>query len=185
MNTRKMLLKLSKQFPKKYAKMNHDRVGLMMGKLPEEVRKILLCLDLDHEILALVKQEKPDLILTHHPFIYGTRAFVLSHDPVKKALYDEFVVFSSSLYLIGDPDDLRANCNNAYIYFAIVGDITKVVFIPTDHDRAFGSCGDGGNPTGNFTLTESPFSSHLGYGQDGASDLFNKMIVSSNSTEIV
>ena len=102
----------------------------------------------------------------------------------EKSLYDEFIAFTANLYIIGDPDDLRANCNNAYIYFAIVGDTTKIVFIPTDHDRAFGSCGDGGNPTGNYTLTESPFSSHLGYGQDGASDLFNKMIVSSNSTEI-
>ena len=102
----------------------------------------------------------------------------------EKSIYDEFIAFTASLYIIGDPDDLRANCNNAYVYFAIVGDTTKIVFIPIDHDRAFGSCGDGGNPTGNYTLTESPFSSHLGYGQDGASDFFNKMIVSSNSTEI-
>ena len=89
MNTRQMLLKLSKRFPKRIAKMNHDRVGLMTGKLPEEVHKILLCLDCDHEILSQIKEFKPDLILTHHPFIYGTRAFVLSHDPVKKALVDE------------------------------------------------------------------------------------------------
>ena len=40
MNTRQMLLKLSKRFPKRIAKMNHDRVGLMMGKLPEEVQVI-------------------------------------------------------------------------------------------------------------------------------------------------
>ena len=98
MNTRKMLLKLSKQFPKKYAKMNHDRVGLMMGKLPEEVHKILLCLDFDHELLPLVKQEKPDLILTHHPFIFGTRAFVLSRDPIKKALYDEIDKLGIAIY---------------------------------------------------------------------------------------
>ncbi len=84
-----MLLKLSKQFPKKYAKANHDRVGLMTGKLPEEVHKILLCLDCDHELLPLIKEVKPDLILTHHPFIYGTRAFILSHDPVKKAICEE------------------------------------------------------------------------------------------------
>lgn len=89
MNTRKLLLKLSKQFPKRYAKQNHDRVGLMYGKLPLEVNKIFLCLDFDHEILPLVKEFKPDLILTHHPFIYGTKAFILSHDPVKKALCDE------------------------------------------------------------------------------------------------
>ena len=89
MNTKKLLLKLSKKFPKKYAKMNHDRVGLMNGKLPEEVNKILLCLDCDHEILPFIKKEKPDLILTHHPFIYGTRAFILNHDPIKKRLCEE------------------------------------------------------------------------------------------------
>ena len=89
MNTRQMLLKLSKRFPKRIAKMNHDRVGLMTGKLPDEIHKILLCLDCDHEILSQIKDFKPDLILTHHPFIYGTRAFILSHDPVKKALVDE------------------------------------------------------------------------------------------------
>ena len=102
----------------------------------------------------------------------------------EKSLYEEFIAFTASLYVIGDPDDLRANCNNAYIYFAIDGDNTKVVFIPIDHDRAFGSCGDGGNPTGNYTLEESPFSDHLGYGANGASDFYNKMIVSTNSKEI-
>lgn len=89
MNTKSLLLKLSKRFPKRFAKMYHDRVGLMTGKLPENVHKILLCLDCDHEILDFIKQEKPDLIISHHPFIYGTRAFILSHDPVKKAIVEE------------------------------------------------------------------------------------------------
>ena len=102
-----------------------------------------------------------------------------------RGLYDEFIAFSASLYICGDPDDLRANCNNAYIYFALVDNTTKIVFIPTDHDRAFGSAGDpSGNPTGNFTLSESPFSNKLGYGNANASNLFSKTIVSSNSTAI-
>ena len=89
MNTRQMLLKLSKRFPKRIAKMNHDRVGLMTGKLPAEVHKIFLCLDCDHEILPQIKEFDPDLIFTHHPLIFGTRAFILSRDPIKKALVDE------------------------------------------------------------------------------------------------
>ena len=89
MNTRKLLLKLSKQFPKRYSKIYQDYVGLMTGKLPEEVHKILLCLDFDGEVLPYAKKEKPDLILTHHPFIYGTRGFVLSHNPIKASLCDE------------------------------------------------------------------------------------------------
>lgn len=88
MNTRSLLNKLAKQFPKRYAKMNHDFVGLMTGKLPTEVNKVLLCLDCDWEIFPLIKEEKPDLVLTHHPLVYGTRSRVFKRDPSKKELCD-------------------------------------------------------------------------------------------------
>ena len=86
MNTRKLLLKLSKRFPKKYAKDNHDFVGLMVGKLPLEVNKIVVCLDLDEEIIDEVIRIKPDLIITHHPFIYGSKSKVLKYDLAKAEL---------------------------------------------------------------------------------------------------
>lgn len=91
MRTKKLLLNLSKRFPKRFAKMHHDFVGLMAGKLPEEAKKILLCLDFDEEVLPIALTERPDLILTHHPFIYGTKGWVLKHDPRKKALYDRVI----------------------------------------------------------------------------------------------
>lgn len=100
------------------------------------------------------------------------------------SLYDEFIAYASSLYLLGDPDDLRGNCNNTYLYFAKNGESNIAVFIPTDHDRVLGSCGRGGNPTNSFAINESPFSSHFGYGPEGKSTLFNKTIVSSNSAQI-
>ena len=58
MNTRQLLLKLSKRYPKRYAKFYHDYVGLMTGKLPEEVKKIVLCLDFDEQVLPLVEEDK-------------------------------------------------------------------------------------------------------------------------------
>ena len=88
MNTKSLLNKLGKRFPKKYAKMNHDFVGLMTGKLPEEIHKIVLCLDCDWEIFDKIKEEKPDLVLTHHPLIYGLRSRVFKRDPSKKELCD-------------------------------------------------------------------------------------------------
>ena len=88
MKTNILLNKLAKRFPKKIAKNYHDHVGLMVGKKPEEVHKIVLVLDLDWEIFDKVKEVKPDIVITHHPFIFGTRAKVLKSDPNKKALYD-------------------------------------------------------------------------------------------------
>ena len=98
MNTRQLLLKLSKRFPKRYAKFYHDYVGLMTGKLPEEVHNILLCLDFDQEVLPLVKENKPDLIITHHPFIYGTKARVFKWDKLKKELCDQIDTLGVPIY---------------------------------------------------------------------------------------
>ena len=98
MNTKSLLNKLGKRFPKKYAKMNHDFVGLMTGKLPEEIHKIVLCLDCDWEIFDEIKEEKPDLVLTHHPLVYGLRSRVFKRDPSKKELCDSLDKINVPVY---------------------------------------------------------------------------------------
>ena len=98
MNTKSLLNKLGKRFPKKYAKMNHDFVGLMTGKLPEEIHKIVLCLDCDWEIFDKIKEEKPDLALTHHPLVYGLRSRVFKRDPSKKELCDALDAINVPVY---------------------------------------------------------------------------------------
>ena len=88
----KLFKSLAKRFPKSL-KSRGDRVGLMTGKLPENIDHILLCLDFDEEVLKVVKKmdKKPDLILTHHPFIYGPYKTVLNHpnNYVKKYVCEE------------------------------------------------------------------------------------------------
>ena len=86
----KLFRALAKRFPKSL-KNPGDRVGLMTGKLPDEINFILLCLDFDEEVLNMVKKmdKKPDLILTHHPFIYGTRARILKRNEIKRFVCDE------------------------------------------------------------------------------------------------
>ena len=90
MEKNKLFRALAKRFPKSI-KSPGDRIGLMTGKLPEEINSILLCLDFDEEVLNIVKKmdKKPDLILTHHPFIYGTRARILKHNEVKRFVCEE------------------------------------------------------------------------------------------------
>jgi dinuclear metal center YbgI/SA1388 family protein len=86
----KLFQALAKRFPKSI-KSRGDRVGLMTGKLPDQINSILLCLDFDEEVLNIVKsrKEKPDLILTHHPFIYGPRQRVLKHHDAKRFVCEE------------------------------------------------------------------------------------------------
>ena len=98
MNTRLLLRQLANRFPKRYAKMNHDYVGLMTGKLPEEVHRIVLCLDFDQEVFPLIKENKPDLIITHHPFIYGTKYRVFKWDKLKEELCNQVDALGVPVY---------------------------------------------------------------------------------------
>ena len=88
MKTKSFLRLISKRFPKRLAE-SFDRVGLMTGKMPEDIKKVLLCLDLDWEIFPKVKQFHPDLIITHHPFIFGTKYRVFKNDESKKLICEE------------------------------------------------------------------------------------------------
>ena len=98
MKTSILLNRLAKKFPKKYAKMNHDYVGLMTGKLPNEIHKVVLCLDFDWQVLPLIKENKPDIIITHHPFIYGTKYRVFKWDKNKEALCNEIDALGVPVY---------------------------------------------------------------------------------------
>ena len=98
MNGRRLITLLGKRYPKSIAKKHGDYVGLMAGKIPQEINKILLCLDYDEEVHETAKKYRPDLILTHHPFIYGTRNAVLKADPFKKALYEKVMKEGFCIY---------------------------------------------------------------------------------------
>ena len=86
----KLFRELAKRFPKSI-KSRGDRIGLMTGKLPDNINHVLLCLDFDEIVLEMVRKtdKKPDLILTHHPFIYGPRQTVLKHNDTKRRVCEE------------------------------------------------------------------------------------------------
>ena len=77
MKTKVLLKKLAKFFPKSLAE-SYDHVGLQCGKIKEETNKILLCLDYDEDVYQYIVDnnldKEIDLIISHHPFIFGTRA---------------------------------------------------------------------------------------------------------------
>lgn len=50
---------------------NWDNSGLQIGNLNEDINKIMLILDLDKEAVQFAVENKIDLIITHHPFIFN------------------------------------------------------------------------------------------------------------------
>lgn len=98
MKSKVLLTKLSKLFPKRIAKANHDFVGLMCGKIPEDINKVVLCLDMDESIFEQVKDINPDIVISHHPFIYGPKGKVLKYDLAKKDLVDRLNALNIPVY---------------------------------------------------------------------------------------
>jgi dinuclear metal center YbgI/SA1388 family protein len=86
LKTVNLLQAFGRDFPQRLAKPYGDFVGLMTGKLPKTLNKIAIVLDMELIHLDDMVKEKPDLIITHHPLIYGTKHAVLKVDESKRAL---------------------------------------------------------------------------------------------------
>lgn len=84
---------------------------------------------------------------------------------------DYFLNYAAVSYMIGNPDDLRYNYNNSYIYFR--ADTGKMIVIPYDMDRGLGV--NVWNPSGNGLTKEDPFNKWTASG-DQRSPLFLRTI---------
>lgn len=82
-----------------------------------------------------------------------------------------FVTYAAASYFAGNPDDLRNNYNNTYIYFR--EDNRKMIVIPYDLDRVFGV--NTWNPYGTGNVSDDPFQSYNVCGEQ-RSPLFTKTI---------
>ncbi|MGM9632056.1 MAG: CotH kinase family protein [Eubacteriales bacterium] len=84
---------------------------------------------------------------------------------------NNFINFSAVSYIAGNPDDLRNNYNNCYIYFR--ADTGKLMLIPYDMDRVFGI--NTWNPYGDSMTTDSPFMTYNVCGEQ-RNPLFKKTL---------
>lgn len=71
---------MEETFPLSY-KADFDNVGLLAGRKEREVSKVLLCLDCDKFVAAEAVREGAQLIISHHPVIFGGVKSVTDKDP--------------------------------------------------------------------------------------------------------
>lgn len=94
---------------------------------------------------------------------------------------DQFVKFEAVNYLLGNPDCIRNNYNNYYLYFRKSDG--KAVIIPYDYDRCLGlTCG--WNPTGSASMYLEPYTRRIAANGDSqANPLYKGLICKGASTE--
>lgn len=88
---------------------------------------------------------------------------------------DNFMKFAACSYFSGNPDDMRNNYNNYYLYF--LKSTGKAIMIPYDMDRCMGVT-TGYNPTGNGMTKVSPFSEWAqGKGEKQANPVYKYSVI--------
>lgn len=81
MKRKELTAALFERFPHELAA-EYDNVGLLVGDPEEEITGVVVSLDVTKDAIALAKKSGANLILTHHPVIFGGVKDVLPPSPV-------------------------------------------------------------------------------------------------------
>lgn len=63
-----------------------DNVGLLVGDMDKEIKKILVALDVDEHVVAEAREFGADMIITHHPIMFNPINTMTESDPQQRAI---------------------------------------------------------------------------------------------------
>lgn len=79
MKCQELLEAIEARYPREYA-CDWDNVGLLAGEREKEVQTVYVALDATNEVIEAAVQAGADLLLTHHPMIFGSIKRVTTDD---------------------------------------------------------------------------------------------------------
>ncbi|KAF0148739.1 MAG: hypothetical protein FD143_2847 [Ignavibacteria bacterium] len=121
-----------------------DNVGLQVGSKAERLKNILLCLELNEEVLKEAIHKKCNFIFTHHPFIFNPLKRLdteknLQAQLIEKLLKNNITVYSAHTNLDFAKDGVSFELANSLKLKNIIflenqesNQLKVVVFVPLD-----------------------------------------------------
>lgn len=76
---------LERDYSRSYA-LPWDNVGLLAGRTDKEVKKIYVAVDATDEVIEAACACKTDMLITHHPLIFGGRTKITNEDFIGRRL---------------------------------------------------------------------------------------------------
>ncbi|MDT8392602.1 MAG: Nif3-like dinuclear metal center hexameric protein [Bacteroidales bacterium] len=144
-------------------KETYDNVGLLIGNPDEDVRSALICLDVTEEVMDEALKHGCDLIISHHPLIFGGLKKITGANAVERlvirAIRDKIAVYAVHTNLDNVWNGVNAmlcrqlGLRNTGILQALEGKLNKLVtFCPDGHaDQVRKALFDaGGGHIGNY-----------------------------------
>ena len=90
-----------------------DNCGILVGNPDAEATKVLLCLDVTHEVIEEAKEKEIKLILSHHPIIFNPLKRILSNSLIYELIKNDISVISSHTNLDISPEGVNLALANA------------------------------------------------------------------------
>ena len=158
MKLKSLIKKIEAKYPTNLA-YDWDNVGLLVGDFDSEIKKILVTLEANENVIEEAIANNIDLIITHHPFIFRKMNKINTKD-LKGRLIHKLIKNDIALYSMHTNFDIAFDGLNDY-FMEIMGfentkilDVTKretlyklAVYVPMTHEvivrEALGESGAG------------------------------------------
>lgn len=78
---------IEERYPKEYA-LDWDNVGLLAGRDDKEVRSVYIALDVSDEVIHAAAEQGADMLITHHPLIFGGIKRITNRDFIGRRILE-------------------------------------------------------------------------------------------------
>ncbi|MFR6017143.1 MAG: Nif3-like dinuclear metal center hexameric protein [Paraclostridium sordellii] len=112
MKLKSLIKQIEKKYPLNLA-YDWDNVGLLVGDYENEVKKIMVVLEANEEVVNEAIEKEIDLIITHHPFIFSKMKKVTTQD-LKGKLIHKLIKNNISIYSMHTNFDIAFDGLNDY-----------------------------------------------------------------------
>lgn len=126
---------LEKKYPKVNAE-NWDNVGLIVGKLNQEVKKVQLSLDATDKAIEYAIKNSADMIITHHPMIFKPVKSITTMDNLGRKII-KLIENNRSLYAMHTNLDSSKNGLNDFILQLLGVENSKIIDV-NENDNEVG-----------------------------------------------
>jgi dinuclear metal center YbgI/SA1388 family protein len=124
--------KISRLFPEVEAE-DWDNVGLQIAAENKPIRKALITLDVNKEVVEYAKQNRFDLIISHHPLIFKGLKKIIAFNHYKHNLVKELLFSKVALFVL--------HTNLDKYYSKLLAEKLKLSKIKPLSEEGFGSIG--------------------------------------------
>lgn len=92
------IIKIIEDWAPKSIAWEKDNVGLQVGSLRREIKNILLCLDVDENVVDEASRKKCNLIISHHPLLFRSLKKIDVGNDKKSRIIEKLIKKNITLY---------------------------------------------------------------------------------------